>query len=61
MIIRPSEIHDDLGKARLGMGQAALALGLACNIHLSTMWMVKVSDEDRPAFLELAREFAEAA
>jgi len=59
MIIRPSEVHDDPERARLGVGLAAEALGIECNLKLSTQWLVKVNGDERVAFLELARECAE--
>ena len=59
MIIRPSEVHVDHDKARLGVGLAAEALGVECGLKLQTQWLVKIDEKDREAFLELARECAE--
>jgi hypothetical protein len=59
MIIRPSEVHDDLARARLGVGLAAEALGVECNLNLTSQWLVKIDGNERAAFLELARECVE--
>ena len=59
MIVRPSDIHDDAARARLGVGLAAKALGVECNLRLMTQWLVKMDNRDREAFLEIARECAE--
>jgi hypothetical protein len=59
MIIRPGEVHEDCGRARLGVGLAAEALGIRCNLTLQSMWTVDVDGNEREAFLELARECAE--
>lgn len=59
MIVRPSEVHADHDKARLGVGLAAEALGVECDLRLMTQWLVKADAKDREAFLELARECAE--
>lgn len=58
MIVRASEIHDDPGRARLGVGLAAEALGVECDLRLTTQWLVKIDPKDGPAFVELAREEA---
>jgi len=60
MIIRPSEVHENHDKARLGVGLAAEALGVECDLRLMTQWLVKADAKDRGAFLELARECAES-
>lgn len=59
MIVKASEIHDDPGRARLGVGLAAEALGIACDMRLTTQWLVKTDERDRKAFIALAREAAE--
>ena len=59
MIIRPSEIHEEPDRARLGVGRAAETLGVECDLRLASMWRVKLGDEDRQAFLEIAREEAQ--
>lgn len=41
-MMRPSEIHDDPGRARLGVGLAAEALGVECDLWLTTQWLVKI-------------------
>ena len=61
MIIRACEIHDDPERARLGVGLAAEALGIKCDLRLQSMWRVEVDGNEREAFLELARESAVAA
>ena len=58
MIIRPSEVHDDPERARLGVGLAAEALGIECNMKLQSQWLVKIDGNERQAFIELARECA---
>ena len=59
MIVRPSEVHDDPSRARLGVGLAAEALGVECDMRLQTQWRVQIDEMDRGAFLEIARECAE--
>ncbi len=44
MIIRAQDVCEDFGKAKLGVGLAAQALGLECNLTLMTMWVVKELD-----------------
>ena len=58
MIIRPSEVDDDAVKARLGVGLACEALGVECDLRLSSQWMVKIDGNERAAFIELAKEEA---
>ena len=53
MIIRPSEVHDDPARARLGVGLAAEALGIECNMSLSSQWLVKIDGNERGAFWNL--------
>ena len=60
MIIKAQDVCEDFGKAKLGVGLAAQALGLECNLTLMTMWVVKELDPgDLKSFLEFAREFAD--
>ncbi len=59
MIIRPSDVHKDAGKAKLGVMLAARELGIECNCTLSSQWIVRIDGNERDAFLELAREAAE--
>jgi len=59
MIIRPSDVHENHDKARLGVMQAAKILGIECNCNLQMQWLVKIDGNDLSAFLELAREAAE--
>jgi hypothetical protein len=56
VIIRPSEVHDDWGLAKVGVGLAARALGIECNLTLASQWLVKIDGNERAAFLELAQE-----
>ncbi len=60
MIIRPGDVHENHDRALLGVGLAAEALGVECNLRLMTQWLVKIDPKDRQAFLELARECAES-
>jgi hypothetical protein len=61
MIVRAFDVHQDIEKARLGVGLAAEALGIKCNMALQTMWKVDVDGpSDLAAFLEIAREYANA-
>ena len=59
MIIRPSDVHEDAARARLGVGLAAEALGVECNLRLSSQWLVNIDGNERTAFLELAKEEAQ--
>jgi hypothetical protein len=59
MIIRPTDICDDSARARLGVGLAAEAQGVECDLRLTVLWRVNVGDRDRKAFIDLARECAE--
>ena len=56
MIIRPTDIHEDTDKARLGFVQAAKELGVEFNCHLTTMWKIDLTPAEVAVFLELARE-----
>ncbi len=58
MVIRSTDICEDSGRARLGVGLAAKALGVECNMDLLTLWRVNISDGDRQAFIDIARECA---
>jgi len=58
MFIRPTDVHEDAAKARLGVGLAAEALGIECNMKLSSQWLVKIDGNELASFLELAREEA---
>lgn len=59
MIVRSGEIHDEHDRARLGVGLAADALGIDCDMRLTTQWLVKADERDRKAFIDLAREAAQ--
>ncbi len=58
MIVRPGDVHEDAGRARFGVGLAAEALGVECDLRLSSQWLVKIDPKDGAAFLALAREEA---
>lgn len=58
MIVRPTDVHENSDRARLGVGLAAEALGIRCDLRLMTQWLVKIDPKDGKAFLELARECA---
>ena len=60
VIIYTTDVHRDAGKARLGVMAAADALGVKCDLRLSSAWLIFIDRRDRPAFLELAREEANA-
>lgn len=59
MVIRPADIHEDSDKARLGVGLACEALGILCNLKLSSQWLVDINGNERATFIELAREAAQ--
>lgn len=56
MIIRPSDIHSDFGRAKLGVSLAAKELEIECNLQLMTQWLIKIDPQDFQAFIELAKE-----
>jgi hypothetical protein len=56
MVFRPTEISEDVDKAKMGFIRAARSLGVKFNCQLQTMWCVELYDEERTTFLELARE-----
>lgn len=58
--IYPSDVHRDIGKAKLGVIAAAGALDVKYDIRLSSVWFIFIEREDRTAFLEFAREEAAA-
>lgn len=60
MIIYPSDVHEDFGKAKMGVLATALALGVECNCNLMSQWLVKIDGNELKSFLELAREEAES-
>lgn len=61
IIIYPSDVHRDTGKAKLGVMAAADALGIKCDLRLSSAWLIFIDRDDRAAFVVLAREEAENA
>lgn len=58
IIIYPSDVHRDIDKAKLGVASAAEALGVECDLRLSSAWRIFIDRSDRVAFLELAKEEA---
>jgi len=61
MIIHPNDVHEDCGRAKIGVVSAARALGIEFNCSLASQWLVKIDGNEREAFLELAHEEAENA
>ena len=60
MIIRSTDIHEDLGRAKIGFVQAASDLGVEFNCNLLFMWQVDIDGNELKPFLELAKELANA-
>ncbi len=60
VIIYSTDVHRDMGRAKLGVAAAADALGVKCDLRLSSAWMIYIERRDRATFLELAREEANA-
>lgn len=58
VIIFSTDVHRDVGKAKLGVVVAADALGVKCDCRLSSAWVIWIDPGDRAAFLALAREEA---
>ena len=58
IIIYPAEVHQDTGKAKLGVAAAAKELGVKCDCRLSSMLIIWVAKSDKTTFLELAKEMA---
>jgi hypothetical protein len=56
MILKPTDIHDDPDKAKLGFVRAATALGVGFNCNLTTLWKVEIDEKERKAFVTLAQE-----
>jgi len=61
IIIYSTDVHRDAGKAKLGVMTAAYVLDVECDLRLSSAWFVYIDKKDRAAFLELAREEANAS
>jgi len=61
MIIYSTDVHRDAGRAKLSVMAAAEALGIKCDLRLSSAWVIHINIRDRPAFLELARGEANAS
>ena len=58
MVIKPTDIHADVGRAKIGLTRAACDLGVKFDCRLSSMWLVVIDGNEREPFLELAREIA---
>lgn len=58
MIIRPTDVCEDVDAAKYGVVKAAQALGIEFSCNLTTQWLIKIDGNEREAFLELAREEA---
>ncbi len=58
MIIRPTDVCEDVDAAKYGVVMAARALGIEFNCNLTSQWLVKIDGNERETFLELAREEA---
>ncbi len=56
--IYPTDVHRDIGKARLGVAAAAEALCVDVDCRLSSMWIIHIDGRDLSTFLEFAREEA---
>ena len=59
MIIKPADVHDDIGKARLGVGLACEALDIQCNLRRTRCGTCRSTATNSYPSLELARECAE--
>jgi len=59
MIIRPTDIHYDINRARMSAITIARDLGVECDCRLSTMWRVDIDGNELTTFLEMCREEAE--
>ena len=53
--IYPTDVHRDVGKARLGVAAAAEALGVECDCRLASMWSIAIEPKDRAVFIEIAK------
>ena len=60
VLIYSTDVHRDAGKAKLGVTAAADALGVKCDLRLSSVWLISIDRDDRAAFVALAREEADA-
>jgi len=58
VVIYSTDVHWDDGRAKLGVAAAAQALGVKCDLRLSSAWLIFIEPDDRAAFLELAQEEA---
>lgn len=56
--IYPTDVHRNIGKARLGVAAAAEALDVDVDCRLSSTWIIHIEPKDRATFLEFAREEA---
>lgn len=60
IVIYPTDVHRDVGRAKLGVVAAADALDVRVDLRLSSAWLIFIGYKDRTAFVELAREEANA-
>lgn len=60
IIIYSTDVHHNIGRAKLGVAAAADALGVECDLRLSSAWIIFIGHRDRATFLEFAREEANA-
>ena len=58
MIIRPTDVCEDVDAAKYGVVMTARALGIEFNCTLTSQWLVKIDGNERQAFIEMAREEA---
>lgn len=54
MIVRPSDVHPDADKAKMGVMLAARELGIVCDCRLASMWRVEIDGNELATFLEIA-------
>ena len=60
IILYPTDVHKDIEKARSGVESAAEALEVECDCSRTGLWIVWVNRKDLRAFLDLAKEEANA-
>jgi len=59
--ISSADVHEDFGKALLGVTAAANALEVKIDCRLKSFWLVYLNPKDRQTFLEFARDEANNA
>lgn len=60
IIIYSTDVHYNAGRAKLSVAAVADALGVKCDLRLSSAWIIFIEHKDRATFLEFAREEANA-